>query len=229
MGAIGWGMALPLLGLPVGLSARNRSASFPSAPIRLTRILERGLGDGKALIVTRVWECRFSRVATGARIEARQVDVDVVAPPVLSALADFEAKREVTGLFPMSLDESGLIVDWSGQETSVDRAVDLARRELAHGQLTASEKQNAARYIAEMGRIAAELVSKVPRDLFFPETGTREEQRELELPGGSKGRYELTIAASAQGSGGLLKQSERRIVTRIGQSSRVSRETWSVA
>lgn len=227
--AIGWAAALPLMAMTRPLHARVDRARFPAGRLTLTRVLERGLGDGKALTVTRSWECTFTLHNKGARISARQTDVQVDAPAPLSALADFEKRRTVTGLFPMLLDDRGLIVDWSGEGASIDRAVELAREKLEAGQLAASDRADAARYMAEMGRVAASVISSVPRDLFYPTTANQYEQRNIDLPGGGVGSYELTLKAETQGNSGLLHRSERRIVTRIGGSSRASREEWSIA
>lgn len=220
---------MPALALPASLSAKAGAVSFPTDRIRLRRTLERGLGDGKAVIVTREWDCRFVRLSTGARIDGQQVAVSVDTPKALAALADIERKREVSGLFPMELDRSGAIVGWSDQNANIAQAVAQASREIDRKAMEQSAQADVRRYLAELGKTAASLVSQVPRDLFFPAPGKRSESRKLALPGGGTGTYEVTISASARTSDGLLAQSERRIVTRIGGSTRVSRETWSVA
>lgn len=229
LNTIGWGLALPALALPASLSAKAGPVTFPTGRIRLRRTLERGLGDGKAVIVTREWDCRFVRLSTGAKIDGQQVAVSVETPPALTALADIERKREVAGLFPMELDRSGAIVGWSDENASIAQAVAQASREIDRKAMQQAAEADVKRYLAELGKTAASLVSQVPRDLFFPAPGKRSESRKLALPGGGTGTYEVTISASARTSDGLLAQSERRIVTRIADSTRVSRETWSVA
>lgn len=220
---------MPALALPASLSAKAGAVSFPTDRIRLRRTLERGLGDGKAVIVTREWDCRFVRLSIGARIDGQQVAVSVDTPKALAALADIERKREVSGLFPMELDRSGAIVGWSDQNANIAQAVAQAAREIDRKAMEQSAQADVRRYLAELGKTAASLVSQVPRDLFFPAPGKRSESRKLALPGGGTGTYEVTISATARTSDGLLAQSERRIVTRIADSTRVSRETWSVA
>ena len=227
--AFAWSVALSALGMPVGLSASGRSVSFPTRPILLKRVLERGLGGGASLVVTREWECRFLGRGRGARIEARQVDVGVRAPAALAALAEVERRREVTGLFPMTLDPAGAIVGWPEGEASVKLAVARAARLIEESAAAPAEANDAQRRLAEIGKTAASLVSQVPRDLFFPRTGSRTERRKLNLAGGLEGTYEVTISATARNGSGLLQRSERRIVTRIGDSARVSRESWSIA
>lgn len=227
--AIGWGVALPALALPVRLAASEGRVSFPDSPITLTRELERSLGGGAAVTVARTWECRFNPMSGGATIDARQIEVSVEAPPALAALAKIERSREVTCLFPMELDMSGAIVGWADGDTDLQRAVEEAARAIDLKALEQSAETDAKRYVAEIGKKAAALVSQVPRDLFFPQTGERSELRTLDLPGGGKGSYEVTISATARASDGLLDKSERRIVTRVGGSERVSRETWSAS
>ena len=228
MNTLVWGMGLSALALPVGGSAKASAVAFPEGRFRLRRVLERGLGGGGAIIVTRDWGCRFTKLASGAQLDAQQIGGDVKAPPVLAALADIERKREVSGLFPMRLDRSGTIVDWADGSTSIANAVAQASRVIDRKALEQAAETDAKRYLAEIGKTAASLVSQVPRDLFFPEAGKRSESRKLALPGGGSGSYEVTISARARVSSGLLIESERRIVTRIGDSARVSRETWSI-
>ncbi|MBX7541554.1 hypothetical protein [Qipengyuania sphaerica] len=228
MAAMAASVALAGLGAPVGLAARGGPVRFPKGPVRLRRVLERGLGDGISLTVSRDWECHFLASQNGASIRARQVLVDVDAPQALAALAQLEKAREVAGLFPMQLDDSGLIVGWAGQAIDLDKAVVAARRAIDGKKLAGSGAQEAKRYVAEMGKTAAELVSQVPRDLFYPHPGQRHEKRALDLPNGAKGTYELTVEARTAAGSGLLDTSERRIVTRIGDSTRISRESWSI-
>lgn len=227
--AAGWGLALPVLALPVRLAAVEGRVTFPTAPVILKRELERSLGGGGAVAVTRIWECRFAVMPEGARIDARQIDVSVSAPAGLSALAEIERRRDVAGLFPMRLDRAGIIVGWEGRSAGIQRAVEEAASAIERKALEQSAEKDARRYVAEIGSKAAALVSQVPRDLFFPQTGERSELRTLDLPGGGTGSYEVTISATARKEDGLLERSERRIVTRIADSARVSREVWSLA
>lgn len=229
LNALGWCAALPALSISIPLAARARSVRFPERPLRLRRELERGLGGGASLLVTREWECRFSALESGARIEARQLAVTVDAPPPLASLAEIERKREVTGLFPMTLDSNGVIVGWPEGDASIQHAVERASRLIEERAREQNASQDVRRQLAEIGRTAASLVSQVPRDLFFPQAGKRSESRALDLPGGAEGSYEVSVSVSAEPASGLLRQSERRIVTRIGDSARVSRETWAIA
>lgn len=225
--ALAWCTASLGFGLPA-VAAPRAAVAFPQIPVRLRRELVRGLGDGAAIVVKRDWECRFIHTASGARVEATQVAVNVEAPAPLAALAEIERKREVTGLFPLEIDTRGIIVDWP--DASGDMAQAVRQATLAMDRKAAEQEADAdaKRYLAEIGKTAATLVSQVPRDLFFPQTGELYEQRDLPLAGGVKGSYEVTMLASTKPGGALLDHSERRIVTRVGDSSRVSRESWTI-
>ena len=226
---MGWGMALPAWGLPVRLAASSRKVTFPTGTLTLRRSLERGLGENAAIVVHREWNCRFLPDDGGAVIDGRQVWVDVEAPAPLAALAKVEREREVTGLFPMSLGRDGRITAWSGREAGLEAALNEARDFMERHIPSPSEAEDAKRYLATMSQTAAAAVSQVPRDLFYPQTGERHMQRTIELPGGGQGSYEVTISASARQQDGLLENSERRIVTKLGNSHRTSRERWSIA
>ena len=225
--ALAWCTASLGFGLPAAAATRA-GVAFPNGPVRLRRELVRGLGDGAAIVVTRDWECRFILTASGARVEATQVAVDVEAPAPLAALAEIERKREVTGLFPLEIDKHGVIVDWSEASGDIAQAIRQAAIAMDHKAAEQDAGADAKRYLAEIGKTAAALVSQVPRDLFFPQTGELYEQRDLPLAGGVKGSYEVTMLASTKPGGALLDHSERRIVTRVGDSSRVSRESWTI-
>ena len=226
--AIGSSLALAGLGTSVRLSAGTRTVRYPERAVRLQRVLERGLGQDASLVVTRIWECRFVATQEGAAIEAHQVFVDVAAPPPLAALARIEQQRESTGLFPMRLDNRGEIIGWTGRTIDLDGAIAQARMAIERKGLSEASEAQAKRYVAELGKTAAAIVSQIPRDLFYPEMGQRHEERALALPAGGTGSYELTITASADPVTGFLERSERRIVTRVGDSVRTSSETWSI-
>ena len=227
--ALGAGMALAGLGVPVRLAAKAGPVAFPSKPFTLRRILRRDLNGGAAIVVTRDWQGRFEQAGAGARVIATQIACTVDTPPVLAALARIERDREVTGLFPMDLSSDGQIVAWAqAQPIGIQAAVNAAEKAIVNSTLDRAELSGAKAYLASIGQTAAALVSQVPRDLFFPETGSRTQVRDLELPEGLTGSYEITVSATASGPAGLLEHSERRIVTRIGDSSRTALESWDI-
>lgn len=220
---------MSLFSIPTQLAARSRKVEFPTHPVILRRELEREFGEGVAIRIVREWQCSFARKSGGASVIAQQIRCDVDAPPSFSALADIERKREVTGLFPMQLSAEGLIASWAeGAPIGIASAVSEAGKRIENSTLKSNEKAEAHRYFADIGRTTAELVSQVPRDLFYPEEGAHTQTRKLDLPGGMEGVYEITIEAKTHPRTGLLDYSERRIVTRIHGSSRMARERWSL-
>ena len=195
----------------------------------MRRRLHRELGGGEAIEVVRQWRCLFLERDGGALVRADQTGCEVSAPKQLASFAKMERERKVTGLFPMTLRGDGLIADWpAAKPVGIASAVDTAARQLQAIKLPAGERDAAKRYFAEIGKTSAEFVSQVPRDLFFPEIGRRSQSRKLQMPDGQTGSYELTIEARASASSGLLSHCERRIVTRVGESSRTSLERWSI-
>ncbi|MBX7458710.1 hypothetical protein K3152_10680 [Qipengyuania sp. 1NDH17] len=229
LAGIAAGASLSLLSLPVRLAAAPRGITFPEGRFILRRELERGLGGGAAIVVTRNWECSFDQIGAGASVRGTQGRCDVKAPPALAALAEMERSRKVTGLFPMKLDNEGHIFDWGGRgATGIEAALRAADARIDSLTLADGDKRDAKAWLAQVGSTAAEVVSQVPRDLFFPEAGKRTENRKMALPDGQTGSYDITIEAEARQSDGLLVSSERRIVTRIGDSSRIARERWTL-
>ena len=218
-----------LLGLPNALAARTTAVSFPDGPALLRRTLKRELGGGEALTILREWQVSFQPQDAGAAVTGHQQRCEVDAPPELSALARIERERVVTGLFPLHLGHDGLIADWADSAPKgIAPAVEEASRSISRAAMKQTSKKDAARYFAEIGRTAAELVSQVPRDLFYPEIGRSTKTRKLDLSGGLVGTYEVTVSATARPRDGLLDSSERRIVTRIGDSARVASERWTL-
>lgn len=220
---------LPLLALPTRLAARTHGVTFPVGKVTLERELERELGGGAIIKVLRRWDCRFETHAKGASVHAKQIACVVDAPPALASFAKMEREREVTGLFPMALGPDGMISNWGQAEpVGIAPALRHASARLSEARLADREVRDARQFVAQIGQTAAHLVSQVPRDLFFPEDGKRSESKTLALPDGGEGSFEIIIAARTSGLGGFLKTSERRIITRIGDSARTASERWSV-
>lgn len=229
LAGIAAGASLSFLSLPVRLAARPRPVAFPEDSFTLQRELERGLGGGASIVVTRRWQCNFAQLGEGASVSGIQGRCDVKAPAALAALAEMERSRRITGLFPMKLDNEGHISDWGGPgATGIEPALRAAGERVDSLALAENDKRDAKAWLAQIGRTAAEIVSQVPRDLFFPEAGKRSDSRKMALPDGQTGFYDITIEATARASDGLLVSSERRIVTRIGDSSRLARERWTL-
>lgn len=71
-------------------------------------------------------------------------------------------------------------------------------------------------------------MSGLPRDLFFPQAGTRTSQQTVALEGGETGEITVVTLALTDTASGLLRTSERKVITRFGGSERVTREEWTL-
>ncbi|GAA4047508.1 hypothetical protein [Parerythrobacter jejuensis] len=202
----------------------------PDKLCTLSRSLIRTLSDGNAISVKREWQIGFSAVSGGFVVSGRQIAVSVDAPPSLAGLAQMEAKRTETNLFPIELDASGLLRAGVDPLTpaSMDNALAKAEDFLA-GQAPSDDLKAAARtFAASLDQRAAGLLSLLPRDLFFPRDKDWREAKTLALPGQQAGEMTIDFAATTDPDSGLLVRADRTISTRIGSSSRRSSEVWSL-
>lgn len=216
-------------GLALAARARAVSASIvvPQRSFVLRRELERGLAHGDSLLVVREWRARFEQSERGTLVEGSQVSCTVDAPAVLEPIAAIERDRIEAGPFPARLDMNGRIID----DRSVARgagagdAVQAAFAVLERLGTPNAEMREAREYLGRLAEASGRIISAIPPDLFFPVVGEASERRELALPDGTMGEVSVKIAVRA-GAGGLLESFDRRIVTRIGDDTRNSRETW---
>lgn len=203
--------------------------TVPAGPMMLRRTIERALGETAMLSVRRAWECRFVRTSGGIRIDGRQVEVAVDAPPSLAAMARIEREREVTGLFPANLDQAGRLVEagLSARPEDLRDAIDAALAMVSGSAIAADAKVDARQFLARLGKTAAELVSRVQADLFYPVEGDHNLVRDLPLSEGASGTIEVEWSARARPTG-VLEFAEKRIVTRVEGSARLARERWEL-
>ena len=76
--------------MPVS-TASAANMRIPTAPMRLSRMIERQLFDGKRITVARDWIIRFADSGRGIRIDGFQQQVSVDAPEKLERLAQVGA------------------------------------------------------------------------------------------------------------------------------------------
>lgn len=224
---------LPFAALGAPLSAAHaapRPRTAPAGRFTLQRVLTRELGDGAAIVVTRRWRIGFVAAEPGLLVAGEQTFADVAAPPTLSPLAALERARSTAGVFPIRLDRRGQIVDSDREMNTAQllRAIATGQAMIASGRGGAAMAQDADSFMAQLARMGAEAVSAMPRDLFFPAETRGSATRDIALPGGETGTISAATTASVHPETGLLRTSERTIVTRIGGSARVSREGWSL-
>ncbi|WP_095012390.1 hypothetical protein [Tsuneonella mangrovi] len=195
----------------------------PQGKLALSRRLVRTLGDGARIVVSRTWQVTFAPIATGYRVDGRQVSVTVDTPPGLAALAALERQRDERGLFPILLDPSGLIVEHNKfvDSPEIDSALDRVRSEID------TEDMSARLLLAKLQSSAETIVSRLPRDLLAPRSDGWTEQRSLPLPDGTTGEVTVRFVAS-RSPDGLLDRAERTVTSTVGSSSRISAEHWAL-
>lgn len=203
----------------------------PSQPMVLTRRLSRGLRDGMTIVVTRSWRVAFTQQARGIAVRGEQIEVSVEAPPQLAPLSEIEQSRPTSGIFPILLGPDGLIMaaGAASDADTVDAALAAARGVMAQHGLSSGSVAQHARYLADLQQAGSSLLEAWPADLFYPSPLPRRIVREVALPDGQTGEFELRWTASTQADSPLLREARREVLTRIGESERRSSEDWSLA
>jgi hypothetical protein len=195
------------------------------------RTLRRELGGGFAIVAQRDFEIRFQRVAGGFQIGGRQVAVTVDAPPSLEAYARLEREREEDGMFPLVLNERGLIrfgPEGLRPDANIESALELAMAQLS-GELAAQDEREQARsFILGLQRAAGTLSSAMPVDLFVPPETIQRASRRIDLPDGTGGSLSTEFSGTIAPDSGLLADARRVIVTETGGSRRETDETWTL-
>lgn len=202
-------------------------------PLLLTRTLRRELADGKAIVATRRYRVNFTRSDTGWTIDGALVASEIEAPPALAALAAIERQRPDDALFPIRLDPTGVIQPRNGTATpdgpawraALDKAIKLASAKFE----PASDGAARSLLLQQMQAVAgAATLSRWPATLFLPDQGNSREERRFELPEGTEGS--IVAELECQRAEGLetMGRAERRVVTEIAGTRRVTRELWSL-
>lgn len=204
----------------------------------LTRTLRRELADGTAIVATRRYRVVFVRSATGWTLDGALVASEIAAPRALSAIAAIERARPDPALFPIRLDPGGTIrprdgaasPDGAAWRAALDQAIALATKQLG----SASDPLTLALLIQQMQAVAgAATLSHWPATLFLPEPGSAREERRFALPdtgAGGHGASEGSIVAELErlpaDDGETMGRAERRVVTEVAGTRRITREQW---
>lgn len=230
------GAALVVLAIPAGLASAPMAAAQPArfrapdGPLLLTREVRRTLADGQQLVVRRRYLVHIAPEGGGFAVTGELAGVEVEAPAAMADLAQVERQRADLGLFPLRLDATGMIVGRPDPAETVDvaRARSAMTVFLARTDLTAAERSSAQAMATRLQAQGQAAGNTWPADLFRPAPGQRSEEREIALPDGRTGRVVVTVEA-ADGADGLLSQMERRTVTQLDGTERLSSERWSLA
>lgn len=199
-------------------------------PLIFSRKLVRGPAGGEAIEVERHFQIEIVPGASGFQISGKQTGVKVSAPAPLQALADIERRRVETGLFPIELNENGLIR--AGRPLSATQATKDAvskALELLDSPNTISDPVLYRQFLMQVQKHAAQFMSHLPSDLFSPPDQPVVSKREIPLPGELVGEVEVVYKAASDPDTGLMTAARREVTTRIGSDSRTAQEVWSIA
>nr|WP_166177680.1 hypothetical protein [Altererythrobacter segetis] len=231
-----WAMAAalaPVFASRVGAAAAAGGRTFapPPGPMTFTRRLERGLPDGKSLVVARTFAVRFSAAPAGWTVTGEQVAATVDAPARIAALAALERQRVETGLFPLALDRAGLILGGPASRPAreLDQALALVRQRIGKAAIAADERKELEAFVHAVHEAGTKMSSQFPGDLFAPRHDAVRAEREVALPGGGAGMIEVSFSAVTDPATGLMREARREIVTSIAEDRRLTREDWSLA
>ncbi len=211
-----------------GAGAPAAAFKPPEGPLVLTRVLERSLPDGKAIVSRRSYAVRFLRDGDGYRLDGSLLSVSVEVPDVLEALADLERRRPDTGLFPMRIDVAGTLLA-AENPSPPDPAVAMAAQQvslaISGAGLSPGETRQAHAFVDRVR--SQSMHTEWPADLFMPRTGRRQQLVPVPLPDGKSGEVSVVLEARA-GSGGLLSWFRRTVTTELAGTTRRSTETWTL-
>jgi hypothetical protein len=207
------------------------SVDCPTGALTLSRILERGLRDGRSIIVTRRWRVVFTPQSRGIAVSGEQTSVEVKAPPALAQLSEIERTRSTASLFPILLSPEGRIVAAGEMTTrdSLDKAITTAERLLADRGMAPETASDANLFFASLQQAGSSMLDEMPGDLFFPSTQPVRQTREVPLPDGTVGAIDLSWEASVQPGKRLLASARREVTTRLGETALKSSEEWRLA
>jgi hypothetical protein len=202
----------------------------PAGPIVLTRELRRTIGRNKQIVTRRSYEIRFVPEGGGWRVDGTLISSEVEAPAELAELAALEKARKDVGLFPLTLDSQGLIVAQRAPTDAVatDKARIVANKAVEKIDMTSTDKTVAKQMIQTIATQSQASGGNWPVDLFRPPVEPVIDVRNIPLPGGNQGRVTVTMRARPASTGGL-RQLDRRVLTEIDGTSRLSEETWSMS
>jgi hypothetical protein len=208
----------------------GRTIAPPTGPMTFTRRLQRALPGSNKLVVSRSFAIDFTATATGWTVSGEQSGVSVEAPERIAALAALERQRVETGLFPLALDRTGMVVGAPDARPAkeLDEAVAIVGRMLDNAGIASGERAELDSFVRAVHEAGARMTSQFPGDLFAPRDDDAHATRELALPGGGAGTIEVSFTALTDPATGLMREARREIVTSIGNDRRLTREDWSL-
>lgn len=222
--------SLSTLGLGAVPAFAQAGLALPLGTLVLTRTIVRDLADGKQIVVERAWQVSFAHQLPGILVTGRQISAAVDAPPALAELAAIEQRRDTDAMFPIRLSGDGLIehVGMFEQPADIDAALQSALKMVARLPIGDDERARMRQTLSQLAAAGGSMIDSLPPDLFFPRSEAVHDRRQIGLPDGSLGEFELTYRAVPAQGGPWLANSERQVLTRYAGQTRHSRESWSL-
>ena len=216
------------------LAAPDGPLPLPDRPLRLTRVLTRGLGEGGSpgITVRRWWDVMFERQGRGLVVSGRQTGAEVEAPPKLAEIARIEQQRDASGMLPLMLSDRGTIITAPAAPAESDALATALRAAEAviarQSALPGNERARISYYLAEVHRAGSGLLEVLPDDLLFPSGPPVDRRETVALPDGLTGQFALRYKAEPQPDAPWLARAERQVVTSVGGFDRHAAETWTL-
>ena len=207
------------------------SVDVPIGSMLLSRQLERSLRDGADVTVRRSWQVEFSPQGRGFMVRGRQVAVEVSAPENLARLAQIEEERSTADMWPLLLSADGRLMGAGDavREADLSAALREAESMIAARDINAGKRATQVQLLEAMTRAGSSLLEALPEDLFFPDSTQLHAVRDVQLPGGLKGEFELRYNAVPVSRSGWLDHARREVVTRIEETEQRASEEWRLA
>ena len=221
--------ASPLVARPA--SASTGLIAPPGQPMRYCRTVERELAGGAIILVKREFSVSFLRFDDGFIIEGQQVNVDAKVPHGLEQFAALEESRQETGLFPVSLDPTGLITSDEfapPARAAVETAFREANRIIGGQRMPANDREELRQFVSTIHQAGAIVTAHMPIDLFAPAEVERIEDQTIALPTGEEGRVQSRFGGARDAATGLMRHASREVLTQIDQDRRRTREIWEL-
>jgi hypothetical protein len=221
------GLALfPLV--PPRAARASAEAAGPIAPpageMIYRRTLQRQLPGGAMLATTRDFRVRFSAGPAGYQVEGTQVRARVEAPASLASLARLEEQRVEGGIFPLTLDHHGHILDGAGM--TMTEQVSLALEDVR--QRFATTGREVHELLGALTAGSSRFAAYLPHDLFAPAHDDVERRETIILPWGQAGEVRMRFSASRDPDSRLMRLATRDVITTLDGDERRSTERWEL-
>ncbi|WP_151973031.1 hypothetical protein [Erythrobacter sp. EC-HK427] len=203
----------------------------PTEPMRFSRVLRRGLGDGREITIARSFSVHFAPAQEGFDLAGRQAEVEVDLPEQLAAFAELERARDDSAMFPISLDPFGQIAVSRApapMSAQVEAAVAQALAAIDRQGHAPGDRERLRQFALAVHNGGGAITAHMPVDLFAPAGGQQEFRQTLALEDGMAGEVRTLFDGETDAETGLMQTAWREIVTEVEGDRRTSREEWTL-